>query len=276
MLNEVEFTSTMCKSLSDRFLENGKNSFSYAYDQNNPLRASFDINGIKQDYEFNNFYQSYLNEILSGKSDEEVVHDISKMLCNIFNEVDVSEALQFDKVKNRIYPFITTKTTAEQTIISSNHKSKLVYKPLIDNLIISYIIDNPDMVNFILDSYLKIWNITEEELAKIAEKNFKTKRLNLEKWSIEPGVELYSYQNKDVFGATHIINAKKLREFERKINKKLIFAIPHRDLFIAMPRNQSCFIKTFKKFIVDQYLNSPYKLSPELYVIYEGAVKRID
>jgi uncharacterized protein YtpQ (UPF0354 family) len=108
------------------------------------------------------------------------------------------------------------------------------YRPLTDEVMVAYVIDEGQRVVFVNEDHLARWSVTEATLYAQALQNLRVKP-----WRPHPGVlgtgksALMIFNGSDGYDATRLLLPELFNDFAARIPGNLVIGIPNRDFLIA-------------------------------------------
>jgi uncharacterized protein YtpQ (UPF0354 family) len=110
----------------------------------------------------------------------------------------------------------------------------LAYRPLLGDLMVTYVVDEGSSVAFLNEDHLQRWGVGEPTLWTSALGNLRAKP-----WRPKPGVigegsaSLLLFSSGDGYDATRLLVPELFAEFAETIRGTLVIGVPNRDLLIA-------------------------------------------
>ncbi len=110
----------------------------------------------------------------------------------------------------------------------------LAYRPLVGDLMVTYVVDEGPSVAYLNEGHLQRWGIGETVLWTSALRNLRAKP-----WRPNPGVigegaaSLLLFSGNDGYDATRLLLPELFAEFAVSIPGNLVIGVPNRDLLIA-------------------------------------------
>ncbi len=110
----------------------------------------------------------------------------------------------------------------------------LVYRPLVGELMVTYVIDEGQRVAYLNEQHLQRWGVSETTLWAHAITNLRRKP-----WQPEPGMigkgagALLIFSGRDGYDATRLLLPELFADFAARIPGMMVLAVPTRDFLIA-------------------------------------------
>lgn len=175
--------------------------------------------------------------------------------------------MNFDEIKNKIYPWIKVVYEPNEIIPGSTQEIELqteeqpIMQNWLGNLVIFYAIDEGDHFSLILRRDLP-QNITIDELHDLATTNLSR---NIEFTFNETGFGGHGL----IAGGDHEAGSLTLTGIwdwcAEQIQDNLIVAVPAKDLIMMVPENDSVKINSLKNFVTEIFKDGKRLLTKQLY-----------
>lgn len=252
--NEREFADAIVKAISEK--ESNLTIIQSEEDIFSLIIQSPDNNNFKGRITLDQPYKVYLNMIRSGAEEKEAIESVSEKIT--IDTFKTNYNLDFDTIKNNIYPFI--KPSLEEQFMNF-----LICDKLIEDLYLFYVVDFDRGMCFVTEQMLDNWSLTIPHLKDLAKKNFlRDKDIPLEKMT--NGVHnFYVYNTKDGYDVTRVLLSHRFSQVQYKENSQLLIGMPNRDFLIFFPSKP----KIFRDFAVNQvqkdYRDFEYSVSDKIY-----------
>jgi len=176
----------------------------------------------------------------------------------------------FDEIKDLILPKVLSKNwffTLKD--LKNCPEEQLPYEePLSDKIVVTYVVDYPDRIEYINRKNLKDWNVSGKSLRQTAIMNLikKTERLEPQIMEIPEG-KVVIYNSKDGYDSARILLGDKIKGINSE--KNMIIGIPHRDYLVIVQGTQKKLIQAINKIVREEFDSNPNRISCELYTIRE-------
>jgi hypothetical protein len=137
-----------------------------------------------------------------------------------------------DLLLDRVLPML--KPLALLSELRTQKLPLVVYRPLVGELMITYVIDEGQSVVFLNEGHLAKWGVTEAVLYRHALGNLRAKR-----WTPYPGVigsgkaALLILNGRDGYDATRLLLPELFADFVAGMPGTVVFGVPNRDFLIA-------------------------------------------
>jgi uncharacterized protein YtpQ (UPF0354 family) len=176
--------------------------------------------------DLNNFYALYRNSPDQLPVIWEALRDALLDLPPDRTEDDPDVLLE--RVMPMLKPLALLNTVREQKL------PMLAYRPLVGQLMLTYVIDEERSVTYISEDHLRAWGVDEPALHNRAIYNLRVKP-----WRPHPGLigsgpgALLIFNGRDGYDATRAILPELFQSFAAAIPGSLVIGVPNRDFLIA-------------------------------------------
>jgi hypothetical protein len=159
-------------------------------------------------------------------------------------------------------------------LLSSVREQKLpmlAYRPLVGELMLTYVIDEDRSVTYINEDHLRAWGVDEPALYNRAIYN-----LRVRPWSPRPGLigsgsgALLIFNGRDGYDATRAILPELFASFAAAIPGNVVIGVPNRDFLIAFSDADRGVFEQIRAQIATDAEAQQYPISAELLTYREG------
>lgn len=178
----------------------------------------------------------------------------------------------WDELEDRIYPMIKPATMLLE--VAERNLPQLVYRPFLADLIICYVIDEPESVAYINEEHLKTWGVLETTIYTKAVDNLRTKTLKPGMAQVvgEGNQMLFIYSTSDGYDASRILLTDVLNEWADLLPGNLVLGIPNRDFLIGFSDANPEILQRIAMQIAQDAYKLDYGLSDQLWTIKQGQI----
>lgn len=217
-----------------------------------------------------NFYSAYLHD----PSKLDAIHQTMTRTMQGFNPDRSTQ--QFDDLRNRIYPMLKPAELLEE--VRERKLPMLVYRGFLANLIITYVIDEPDSVAFINEEHLERWEIGEHELYQQALQNLRERTISTTDYTTigEDAHQLFIFSSQDGYDATRILLPDLLDQWRTLLPGNIVIGIPNRDFLIAFSDADQTTLTNIARQVQVDSDQRPYSLTAQLFTLAEGEIRTYD
>jgi uncharacterized protein YtpQ (UPF0354 family) len=147
----------------------------------------------------------------------------------------------------------------------------LAYRPLVGDLMVTYVVDEGSSVAFLNEGHLQRWGIGEQTLWTAALRNLRAKP-----WRPNPGVigvgnaSLLLFSSGDGYDATRVLLPELFMEFAASIHGTLVIGVPSRDLLIAFSDADPRIFMRIQAQVETDARAEGHPLSPQLLTYQQG------
>ncbi|MFP4441471.1 MAG: DUF1444 family protein [Chloroflexaceae bacterium] len=228
------------------------------------------VHGSEMRLNLENFYNAYLLD----PSKLEAIHQTMIRTMQGFNPDRSAES--FDELRERIYPML--KPAALVTEIQERNLPMLVYRAFLANLVIAYVIDEPDSVAFINEEHMEHWEIGEHALYQQALQNLRERTLNTTDYTtVGTGAQqLFIFSSQDGYDATRILLPELLDKWRSQLPGNMVIGIPNRDFLIAFSDADRVTLMNIAQQVQIDSVQRSYSLTPQLFTLTEGEIRAYD
>ncbi|KPL86809.1 DUF1444 family protein [Herpetosiphon geysericola] len=178
----------------------------------------------------------------------------------------------WDELEDRIYPMIKPATMLLE--VAERNLPQLVYRPFLADLIICYVIDEPESVAYINEEHLKTWGVLETTIYTKAVDNLRTKTLKPGMAQVvgEGNQMLFIYSTSDGYDASRILLTDVLNEWAALLPGNLVLGIPNRDFLIGFSDANPEILQRIAMQIAQDAYKLDYGLSDQLWTVKQGQI----
>ncbi|MBM7842021.1 MULTISPECIES: DUF1444 family protein [Herpetosiphon] len=178
----------------------------------------------------------------------------------------------WDELEDRIYPMIKPATMLLE--VAERNLPQLVYRPFLADLIICYVIDEPESVAYINEEHLKTWGVLETTIYTKAVDNLRIKTLKPGMAQVvgEGNQMLFIYSTSDGYDASRILLTDVLNEWADLLPGNLVLGIPNRDFLIGFSDANAEILQRIAMQIAQDAYKLDYGLSDQLWTVKQGQI----
>lgn len=173
---------------------------------------------------------------------------------------------------DRVLPMLKPLALLEQ--VRAQKLPLLAYRPLVGELMITYVIDEGQSVAYINDDHLARWGVSEPQLYQRALVNLRAKQ-----WRPHPGQigngkgGLLIFNGRDGYDATRLLLPELFTTFAVGMPGNLVIGVPNRDFLIAFSdADLRVFDKVRAQIDID-LRTQPHPLSSQLLTLRNGQIE---
>lgn len=225
------------------------------------LEVRFRAHGRPVTSDLHHFYSAYLR---SPDQLESILQTLEGAVRSL--APDRSQQL-WDELEDRIYPMLKPATMLLD--VAERGLPQLVYRPFMADLIICYVIDEPESVAYVNVDHLAAWNVIESTLYTRAIDNLRTKTLkpNMLQVHGQGSQTLFIYATRDGYDAARILLTDVLSEWSALIPNNLVVGIPNRDFLIGFSDANPEILHRMAIQVAQDSYNLDYGLTDQLWTV---------
>ena len=180
-----------------------------------------------------------------------------------------------DVLLERVMPML--KPLALLNTVREQRLPMLVYRPLVGELMLTYVIDEERSVTFINEDHLRAWGVDEPTLYRRAIYNLRAKP-----WTPRPGLigagpgALLIFNGRDGYDATRVILPELFQRFAAAIPGNLVIGVPNRDFLIAFGDADAQVFAQIRAQIEVDAATQQHPISAQLLTYRDGALAVYD
>lgn len=220
------------------------------------------INGRRLDLE--NLYRMVNHEPDRG------VEIVENYLEQLFTG-DAAQLTQvsLDFARPRIMPRIQP-----ETIFQHLSRELVAHVPFVNDTVIVFVIDLPQMTVSITTEQIIRWGLTVHDLDDIARTNLDTYAPSLEVQLVESreGGKAAILSEQDGYDAARLLLSNLFRRLAPQLGGDFYVALPARDMFLALSPEPGRFVRRLKDRVEHDYKRLPYPITPNLFYVTRDGV----
>jgi hypothetical protein len=177
-----------------------------------------------------------------------------------------------DLLLDRVLPML--KPLALLSDLRSQNLPLVAYRPLVGELMVTYVIDEGQSVVYVNENHLASWDVSEATLYRHALQNLRAKA-----WTPYPGVigsgrsALLILNGRDGYDATRLLLPELFADFVARLPGTTVFGVPNRDFLIAFSdADQRVFSQVRAQIEVDARTQS-HSLTDQLLTLVDGQLQ---
>lgn len=217
--------------------------------------------------ELDQFYNAY------QRYPEQLDAIASKLLRAIQEHAQTRGAVSFDEIRDRVYPML--KPIEILADIFERKLPMLAYRPLLADLIITYVIDEERSVVYLNDEHMAAWGVREEELYKQSLENLRRRTLKPDMCTIvgEGDRQLIIYSTEDGYDAARLLLTELLEEWQQQLPGQLVIGIPNRDFLVGFSDANPAILRQIAQQISVDASQREYALTDQLFTLVDGRLQ---
>jgi len=215
------------------------------------------INGRRLDLE--NLYRMVNHEPVRGT--EIVEHYLDQLFSGDTSQLTT---MTLDFARPRIMPRIQP-----ESIFNHLSREMVAHVPFVNDTVVVFVIDLPQMTVSITTEQMIRWNLTSEELDDIARKNLDQYAPSMEMQIVESkeGGRAAILSEQDGYDAARLLMSNLYRRLAPKLGGNFYVALPARDMFIALSPDPDPFVRRLQGRVTHDYKRLPYPICEDLFLV---------
>ncbi len=201
-----------------------------------------------------------------ARANEIVVDYFSKVFEG---DLLATAALPFAVAKPRIMPRLQP-----TTIFESVDREQVAHMPFVNDTVIVFVIDLPDMTVSVSSEQMVRWGITTDELEEVARVNLSAyaPELNVQILQAGDGGRAAVVSLRDGYDAARLLLTHLHERLAPELRGDFLVATPARDIFVAMSRGPDPFIDRIMGRIDHDFRRLPYPITRNLFYVTRDGV----
>lgn len=178
----------------------------------------------------------------------------------------------YDTLSERILPML--KPISILAEIRERKVPLLAYQLFLADLIVTYVIDEPQSVVYINEAHMERWGVSERDLHEQAIANLQQRTLERD-YTVagDDGQRLFIWNTGDGYDATRLLLSDMLLQWQGQVDGSLVIGIPNRDFLIAFGDNDRTVLENIARQIELDSTQRTLGLTSQLFTIQKGEVR---
>lgn len=214
-----------------------------------------------------NFYSAYQQQ-------PDQLDAIMAALLNAIRNLHYTRAVRsFSDLSDRVFPMLKPLTLLAN--LRERNLPLIVYRPFLADLIIAYVIDEPNSVAFINEEHLASWNIDEQTLHDQALANLRQRTLGATNYTAsgEGAQHIIIFSSQDGYDATRLLLPELLEQWRDQFPGQMLIGIPNRDFLIIFSDADRTILANVAQQIRIDAGQQAYGLTEQLFTLQNGEVR---
>jgi uncharacterized protein YtpQ (UPF0354 family) len=182
----------------------------------------------------------------------------------------------FAVLRERVFPML--KPLALLATVRERSLPMLVYRPLLADLMITYVIDEAGSLAYINENHLERWGIADHELHAQAMTNLEARTADRGSYTVagEGAQRLIVFNAQDGFDATRLLLSGLLAQIRPQFPGKMVIGIPNRDFLIAFSDADRNILANVAIQIQRDAAERDHGLTDQLFTLANGEVREYE
>ncbi len=214
-----------------------------------------------------NFYQAYI------QAPEHFDLVYATLLRLLHEQIPERAANTFADIADRVMPMLKPITLLNA--VFERKLPMLAYRPFLADLIVAYVIDEPQRVSYINERHLERWGIGEHQLHERALTNLAARTQERAHFLMtgDGPQRLIVANTHDGYDATRLLLPDLLASWQPHFPGKMVIGIPNRDFLIAFSDADESILTSVAHQIQLDAAQREYGLTDQLFTIDNGEVR---
>ncbi|MEM1331220.1 MAG: DUF1444 family protein [Planctomycetota bacterium] len=220
------------------------------------------INGRRLDIE--NLYRMVSHE---PERAEEIVEFF---LVQLFSaEASEVQDLSLDFARRRIMPRVQP-----ESIFDHLNREMVAHVPYVNNTVIVFVTDLPQMTVSITTEQLLKWRVCAEELDEIARENLRSyaPELHVQLVDSREGGRAAIISEQDGYDAARLLMGDLFERLAPELGGDFLVGTPARDMFVAISRDPGPFVARLQERVTHDFSRLPYPITDQLFYVTRDGV----
>jgi uncharacterized protein YtpQ (UPF0354 family) len=182
----------------------------------------------------------------------------------------------YDALAERIFPML--KPIKILATVAERKVPMLAWQQFLADLIVTYVIDEPQSVVFVNEAHLERWGVAQVDLHAQALANLRRRTQEERDYtSVGEGEQrLFIWNTNDGYDATRLLLTDVLARWQRELGGQVVIGIPNRDFLIALGTSDRTVLGNIAKQVQFDAANQPFGLTDQLFTVADGQIREFD
>lgn len=217
-----------------------------------------------------NFYDAYRNQ------PAQLDHIVQTMVRVLTSELPERSEQSYPALSARIFPML--KPIAMLASVRERNLPMIVYRDFLADLMITYVVDEPQSVTFLNEQHLEHWGVSAQDLHEQALQNLRQRTLGQVEYVTTGAGEqrLFIFNSQDGYDATRLLLSEILAEWARQLPGRIVIGIPNRDFLVAFSDANDEILRSVAMQIQADAAGREYGLTDQLFTFEGGQVREYE
>jgi uncharacterized protein YtpQ (UPF0354 family) len=186
---------------------------------------------------------------------------------------DARQITDFAALRDRVFPMLKPLTLL--VTVRDRKLPMLIYRPFLADLMICYVIDEPNSLVYINEQHLECWQIGEHELHEQALANLRDRTATRGTFTIagEGAQRLIVANTQDGFDATRLLLVPLLEAWRPQFPGTMVIGIPNRDFLIAFSDVDRTILSNVARQVQFDAAEREHGLTDQLFTLADGQIR---
>ncbi len=216
------------------------------------------------------FYHAYLQDPAQLDA---IVHTMVSVLTR---EIPTRDQSDFASLRDRIFPML--KPINLLAFVRERNLPMLVYRPFLADLIITYVVDEPQSVAYINERHLEQWGVSERQIHELALRNLRRRTDERTPYTMigEDEQRLFIFNSNDGYDATRLLLTDILADWAKQVRGQLVIGVPNRDFLIALGDANPDILRSVAAQIQIDSVQRDHGLTDRLFTLVGGQIREYE
>ncbi len=190
---------------------------------------------------------------------------VEQYLENLFDDETFSVTeLSWEDAASRIMPRIQP-----ETIFEHLSRDLVAHVPFVNNTVIVFVIDLPNMTVSVTTEQMLRWGKTAEDLDEVARDNLDLYAPSIEFKTVtsDEGGHAVLISMQDGYDASRLLMSDLFQTLAPELGGDFLVATPSRDMFLAIPQDDPSFVHQVESRVGEDYNRLPYPITDRLFYV---------
>lgn len=159
---------------------------------------------------------------------------VQTIVSVLTRDIPARDRSDFALLRERIFPML--KPIGLLAFVHDRNLPMLVYRPFLADLIITYVVDEPQSVAYINEQHLEQWGVSEREIHDLALRNLRRRTDEDAPYTMvgKDEQQLFIFNSNDGYDAARLLLTDILADWAKRVRGQLVIGVPNRDFLIAL------------------------------------------
>ncbi|MDW8147882.1 MAG: DUF5688 family protein [Roseiflexaceae bacterium] len=216
------------------------------------------------------FYHAYV------QNPERLDTVVQTVVSALTHDIPARDQRDFASLRDRIFPML--KPIDLVAFVRERNLPMIVYRPFLADLIITYVVDEPQSVAYINEHHLKQWGVSEREIHKLALRNLRRRTDERARYLMigEGEQRLFIFNSNDGYDATRLLLTDILADWAKRVCGQLVIGVPNRDFLIALGDANPDILRSVAAQIQVNSIQRDHGLTDRLFTLVGGQIREYE